>query len=360
MELWREGMKIRLGMIAFTVLIVSIPVQAALPPTTYNPLQELPKVFSSEPAGCSQGPQKIGEIETIQIETPHPYPIALMPDYPSWSYLLRYPEASYIKVHFAKFSLADGDYVIIRTPDSSRTYEYRAKGPYNSEEFWATYIPGDTAIIELFTKGNSLGGYGFKIDQYGRGYTRWEMPPLSVCGATDWKNAVCYNPSQMYTKAKAVTRLHIGANSACTGWLVGCAGHVFTNNHCIRNQADVNSTDFEFMGEGNNCNSNCDSWMGCPGTVWNGTKTFIQTDTNLDYTLIQLGGNPQDTYGYLQLRSSGPVLNEQIFIPQHPNAWGKKIAESSDQDAGGKCKVTQLNSNWCYAQDIRYNCDTAG
>jgi len=158
-----------------------------------------------------------------------------------------------------------------------------------------------------------------------------------------------------------VVRLLIGGNSACTGWLVGSAGHVFTNEHCLTSQADVNSTDFEFMGEGSTCNTNCDSWLGCPGTVWGGAGTYIQDDATLDYCLVQLAGNPQSTYGYLQLRQSSPVLNEQIYIPQHPNAWGKKIAFDSDysQD-GGKCKVNALNYNNCYTYDIGYYCDTAG
>ncbi len=302
---------------------------------------------------------KIGEVEEILIETDHPYKPAYTEEFPIWQDFIWYPGASYIKVHFSKFDLGPGDYVIVRSEDGSQVYRYEGKGKGDLGDFYATHIKGDLAIIELYAPGEK-GGFGFIIDHYGRGYTKEEYyaSPEAVCGSRDWKNAKCYSGTY-YDRAKAVIRLHIGANGACTGWLVGCAGHLLTNNHCISNQSGANNTDYEFMGEGSTCNTNCDSWMACPGTIWSGTPTFIQTDANLDYTLIQLSGNPQNTYGYLQLRQSGPVLNEAIYIPQHPNAWGKKIAIDSDQDSGGKCKVNALNYNNCYTYDIGYYCDTA-
>ncbi len=136
--------------------------------------------------------------------------------------------------------------------------------------FYATHIKGDLAIIELYAPGKQ-GGFGFVIDSYGRGYTNEEYyaQPEAICGSTDWKNAKCYSGTY-YDRAKAVIRLHIGPYIACTGWLVGCEGHLLTNNHCISSQSEANNTEYEFMGEGETCNTNCDTWMGCPGEIWSG------------------------------------------------------------------------------------------
>ena len=49
-----------------------------------------------------------------------------------------------------------------------------------------------------------------------------EQRKLSICGADDKRNAICYKDSEpaIYNKAKAVARLLINGSGACTGWLV--------------------------------------------------------------------------------------------------------------------------------------------
>ena len=60
----------------------------------------------------------------------------------------------------------------------------------------------------------------------------------------------------------------------------------------------------------------------------------------------------------------GPVLDERIYIPQHPALWGKRIAVFSDngQDQSGFCEVFSLNRPPCTGGpgDIGYYCDTQG
>ncbi|MEJ5166154.1 MAG: trypsin-like peptidase domain-containing protein [Thermoanaerobaculia bacterium] len=313
--------------------------------------------------------EKIGEEARYYLATPHPYPSTGFSEMAASIDYIYHPGASLIKVHFSKFELAKGHYLVLRDPEGKFSYKYEEKGPLGTGEFYAAYIPGDMVLIELFTPDFET-SYGYEIDHYYWGYKdysfEWELPtPETVCGSTDWKNAKCYSGT-VYEKAKTVTRYIYVQNPymyACTGWLVGCQGHVLSNNHCISSQKVLDTADFEFMAEASTCAStSCDDWGACPGPIWSGTKTFVVTNSTLDYSLYLLGGNPQNTYGYLQARNSDPVVGEQIFIPQHPSAWAKKIAFDSDMDSGGKCKVLNLNNNACAtsAPGLHYYCDTAG
>jgi hypothetical protein len=63
------------------------------------------------------------------------------------------------------------------------------------------------------------------------------------------------------------------------------------------------------------------------------------------------------------MRSSGAVLDERIYIPQHAAAWGKRIAiESGATIDGGVCRATSLDSTPCSGGpgDVGYICDTRG
>jgi len=82
------------------------------------------------------------------------------------------------------------------------------------------------------------------------------------------------------------------------------------------------------MAEGTNCSSNCSSTGACPGVIVANFVSFVQSGDNfvLDYSLVLLPTNITAEYGYLQVRESGAVLGERIYLPQHPNGWGKRIA----------------------------------
>ena len=56
---------------------------------------------------------------------------------------------------------------------------------------------------------------------------------------------------------------------------------------------------------------------------------------------MKLSNNVSNQYGFLQLREDGAIQGERIYIPQHPQAWVKRIAvESTDaHDTGGFAKI---------------------
>jgi PKD repeat protein len=317
---------------------------------------------------------QVGEEVVQQFETSHPYKgeKGIL-----WEQTIQYPNASYISIHFSSFDIAKGDYVEVSSPDGLYSHKYKLKGKQINENleslssFWATHIPGDTAVVRLIGK-NRKSGNGFVIDKYARGYDKDYVEAVmsgleeeayleAICSADDKEWAPCYQGTTMYEKSKAVCRLLINGTSACTGWLLGSQGHVMTNNHCIGSQSDAGNTDYEFMAEGASCATSCSSWGSCPGTVVANSGTLVQTDTTLDFSLVLLPTNVSGTYGYLQFRSSLPTVGERIYIPQHPGAKGKMLAVNSDTD-GPYAKVYSTSMTPCMGGpgDIGYYADTEG
>jgi hypothetical protein len=121
------------------------------------------------------------------------------------------------------------------------------KGKQEMGSFWAHHVTGSCMDIALQCT-TSKDDITFEIDDYVAGYpdtvfTHEKAPDesdatrnlrseldnpfapsrdLSICGADNKKNAVCYNTAAFkteYGKARAVARLFINGSSACTGWV---------------------------------------------------------------------------------------------------------------------------------------------
>jgi|GEM_PF-895890 len=342
-------------------------------------------------------PARIGEYVHETFQTPHPYPSSGA-DEPmlTWSDQIVYPGATYISLHFARFELADGDTVVVRSPDNAQRWVYTGRGRRDlgvaDGGFFAIHIVGDSAVVDLYSAGEAS-SYGYLIDYYGRGYSPDEIAIMwalgigekanvpdpagwgeSICTTDDSREAKCYQDTEpeAYDKARAVSRLLISGSALCTGWLVGSAGHLMTNEHCIGSQGELDSIDFEFMAEGATCQTNCSIPPYCPGVIEAGGGTLVTLDAALDYSLVvpdtSAGGgtNLPETYGYMRLRQSGAVLNERIYHPQHPAGWGKRFGmESSyieDVNLGGYCYATGLSEEPCSGGpgDVGYWTDTQG
>ncbi len=323
---------------------------------------------------AARGPEVVGEYIERSFESPSPYAGSTdSTEQMVWETTIHHSGASYIAPFFKQMELEPGDKLILRSPDDSRSWTYTGNGPRDlgiKGGFWGIHIHGETAILELYSS-NTNGGRGVTVSRYARGFTAQERggATKSICTTDDSREAKCYQNSNpdMYDKARAVARLVLNGNAHCTGWLVGDEGHLMTNEHCITSQSQANQITIEFMAEGPDCATNCASSLGCPGTIEATAPTFVQDSSPLDYALIIPTSTVNDlptTYGFMQLRPTGAVLGEQLFIPQHPAGWGKRIAYESTYpgDPSGFGTVISLTETACSGgtADVGYWLDTQG
>ncbi len=335
----------------------------------------LPGLTTAADLGAADGPREpspsrlqVGEYENVSVRTAHPYRGATLDGIAEIveKHEMHHPGATYIAPYFAHFDLAPGDWVEVRSPDGARSWRYEDQGKDGrgvTGGFWGIHVPGDTAVVELHSPGGQ-GGWGYEIDRIARGTVElWT--PEAVCGTDDKDWARCYEASDpvIYDRSRIVARLLIQGSGLCTGWLVGNEGHVMTNNHCIGSTVAAGDTDFELMAEGS-CGQFCGQ-LQCPGPIVATSSTLIRTSSVLDYSLVKLPVNPTPTYGFATLRPSGPILNERIYLPQHPLGRGKQIAvvSTDSHNPSGFAEVDGI-SNYNTGSGLRrvalYFADTEG
>ncbi len=300
-------------------------------------------------------PARVGEPEPLSIASEHPYPAGAGLAARAW--VVFWPGATYIRVHFSRFDLAPGDFVEVANSDGSESYTYDGKGPHGSGEFWSFSIQGDTAVLRL--QASFGGGYGLQVDGFGRGTV--PMIPLepavpeSVCGGEDWKDAKCYQSTRPteYERGRGSVLALIGCCTACTGFKASDDGQFMTNNHCISTTSGAQSTELRFEYQSSGCPSGT---SGYTGAVMG--NRVLKTDSTLDYTLFTTTGD-SSPIPCLQIDNRLAPAGERIYIAGHPSGGVKKLSIESDMDAGGSCRVDASP----YAgndptSDIAYYCDT--
>jgi hypothetical protein len=301
---------------------------------------------------------RVGDVFAARIVTPQGYPPGRGDATERvWRHELSHPNATYIAIHFKNFHLGEGDYLKVSDPDGGQTYTMEGTGKMEAGTFWGQHIKGDTAVLELYTTRRG-GGPGFMIHEYAAGFV--PLATERICGPSDFENAVCRAPSVEYDRAQAVARLLIQGVWLCTGWLASANDHFITNEHCITSSAEALNTDYEFGAEAPDCNDfNCQlCW---PGAIFSGAS-FIQDDPGLDYSLIQLDGNPSGTFGFLQIDDRQAIVGEQIYLVSHPAGRAKEFAYNSSEDAGGLATVQSVTEPTCSGAtlEVGYWADTQG
>ncbi|OQS00800.1 hypothetical protein ACHHYP_02597 [Achlya hypogyna] len=277
------------------------------------------------------------------------------------------PTAEVLLVHFAKLHLAPHDVLLLR-PRSSNTS--RAMTPERITAasnglgaFFSVPLYSTQVVVELRTaprEPTSQGCYGFVIDGVRtRVGASDRFPPgkESLCGADDSRNAACFVDSVMALKSKAVVRLltnRASGSDFCSGWLLGCGGHVLTNQHCLLSADDAANTLFEFMAEGASCASDCEAHGACASRQVVRGGTLLASSTQFDYALVQLDEVPP-SLGYLQLRAAGPIMHERVYIPQYPLGGGKRISVLDGKRPG---TITSLTLSGCTTNQAGYMLDT--
>ncbi|CEG46606.1 serine protease v8 [Plasmopara halstedii] len=308
-------------------------------------------------------------------------------------------------VKFSYFNLPEEDVLILRASDATKTLTPIAalSGKNATGKFFSTGIVGTGIVLELVkatTSINSTSCRGFTVSELlyfpfklvADAHVELEMTlkrasdgtksigndnDESVCGSDESVEAACAIVSDkkeegatMLAKARSVARLSIikenGMQIAyCTGWLIGCEGHLITNEHCISNSQDALNTKVEFLAESSTCSikESCETRGGCPGPVDVAGTTLVAVSEDLDYALVRLGINDTNAdflrlynkTGFLQFRGSKAKMNESIYIPHHPLGFGKRISWLYNGQPG---RVESLTVTKCRKDDIGYYIDT--
>ncbi|KAJ0399118.1 hypothetical protein ATCC90586_009369 [Pythium insidiosum] len=283
------------------------------------------------------------------------------------SEIITAPKATYIAVHFSDFKLNTGDIVIVRSPDAKTAFTYGAEGVYGQSSFVADLVPGESAVIEYFPASTSAAsGQAFRINEYSRGVSL-SANQEAVCGNDDMVNAKCLMPGTLfapirplaYERGLAVARLLVEGSHACTGWLVGSAGHLMTNAHCVEDEAMANRMHVEFAAESGSCFQKCEDWLACKGQTVTLTTKLVARNRDHDYAVLKL---PDDVdlwpYGFLTLRKEGAAVDEEIYIPNHARAWGKRLAIMND---GKMIKVDKFApAGQCAQNGLHFTGDIQG
>ena len=209
-------------------------------------------------------------------------------------------------------------------------------------------MDGDTVFINLVSGSAEGRSYGFEIDQYGYGIAPISIE--SICGTDDKVDIECVSGTPQYQSARSVGRMLYQKDSSwflCTGSIISAENHFLTNEHCINSQTITDTLQVRFNYQYTTCGggnlASYDTYYG---------DAFLVADYNYDYSLVTLSGNPQATYGYLELEPRAMLLNETVYIPQHPGGAPKKYDDGPvvDPVAYGRA----------FNSDFGYQVDTEG
>jgi hypothetical protein len=295
--------------------------------------------------------------------------------------VLRYPAASYVKVHFSRLMMLPGDYVTVSDESGEESYRYDAPKLLDTAAptaRWAMSITGDTAVVELHRGGGDLvgsliGRLGVNVDRVARGFSKGEQAGVtgsqptapgrtgreeSVCGGNESADAVCYRSADpvAYTRSKAIARLLINGTELCTGWRVGNVNRMLTNNHCFDNSGDAYETEVWFNYQCARCGG-YDVFK--PTKVW-GDKV-LATDHVHDFTLFTVEDfGAVRKFGYLSLDPVRPATGQELYVPQHPAGEPTRIAGRRGEKAGSCAVADPAFDGYAQDSDVSYYCDTEG
>lgn len=303
-----------------------------------------------------------GESIYPNIDTPHPYSKA-KDDSMVWSYTITQSNATWLKVHFKNFMLNDEDYVelvnmdgqvieVIKGSDvkSDDTSKFKVIPTAGGKvDFWGPAIDGQMLTINLHRTADKNSGWGFTIDEVGVGFDQADdgFAIESICGTNDLVNIKCKDTATQ-TLGLKVGRMYFqksGSWYLCTGFLISsCSAHFLTNEHCISDQTVTTTLQVRFKYRYTTCTgTTLDSYTTYYGNTW------IKDSVTYDYCLLTLKNNPQSTFGYLKLINGAPVVNEAIYIIQHPSGSPQKYASG-----------TVYNTTANGGKDLGYYVDTEG
>lgn len=288
-----------------------------------------------------QDPFQLGSLRETDISH-----LTLLDHEGQHSYTLRDTEVSSLSLHINYARLPMGCYFDISDGEGSQSERFDE----DVDGLWGREIFGDTAKVVLQCPDEATyNEVQLSINSYAAFHPQKQGE--SLCGRMDREKARCYEGQPQYTTSRAVARARIGGLGSCTGWLVESAtkNMLITNHHCIYSDDVAKESVFEFNYENPSCFSNAPP----PNVKSFRGKRLVISQVELDFALIELEGTPGEEFGELRLAPRAPILNERIYVPQHPSGVPKEIGVKDTYNSEGYCRVLRTNANQLY-----YTCDT--
>lgn len=317
----------------------------------------------------AQGRQQIGVVKPYQAETPHPYPLGTDARPAVWTERVISPGAAFVRVHFTRFHLAEGDYVTVSSPDGAQVWTYAGRGPHGHGDIWAFAIDGEEAVVTLH--GGRGQGFGYVIDAVGHGTVPFEPAPEVVCGTDGREDVACHLP-EVDAAQRPVARLLFasqGSLFACTGWMVdgSNANTLMTNNHCIATQTETESLEARFNFQRTTCggatNAAVSNYVGNTLLTTNSVDVKGRKGGGLDYTLLTLQGTPEADWGEVVATTVPAQVGDLIWFIQHPGGGVKRIGYFEDAAQTTRCKVDLTDQTYgrsAAGSQMAYGCDSEG
>lgn len=296
------------------------------------------------------------------------------------------PGAKFVKVHFSEFELPPGLVVEVSNPERTEIYRYSNnkrdrmtldadRGDDGVRRFSAMSISGDTAVVRIVGRAAAFDArhHRVEIDSWlHRSVDRAAAPAAPKiqwspddekygvefsCGAEERYDAACWSDSypEEYDRSKPVAMLVTADGFECTAWRVGSDNRMFTAEHCLRDQEDLDGAEIWFNYEANSCGGS--STMQAVKVTG---KDLLATDNTLDYALFSVDDFASiSNFGNLGLDVRSGTVGENIFIPQHGLGHPRQISLESDMNASGLCEIDDNDVDaYGVGTDIGYYCDT--
>jgi PKD repeat protein len=293
------------------------------------------------------------------------------------------PGASYLRLHFARFSLPEGIVLEVGNGDGTEIHRYasgnrdamtvdRARGDDGVNRFSAMSVTGDTAVVRVLGRLDRFdpARHGVLIDAWLEGPNKYTSATAaskgpggtdshieSTCGANERYDVKCYAESHPaeYDRSIPVALLITSTGEECTAWRAGPDNRMFTAEHCISGQGDLDGSEIWFHYRAESCGSSAATE---PVKVTGGQ--LLAQDGALDFALFTVNDFASIAYlGHLGLDVRNGVTGEGIFIPQHGLGQPRQIALESDMNTSGLCEIDDNDyDGYAAGSDLAYFCDT--
>jgi lysyl endopeptidase len=268
-----------------------------------------------------------------------------------WRLRVTSPGAVFLSFMLADFALPPGAELRFYSP--ARAYE---DGPYTARDgnpehrFGSPAIPGDSAVIELYTPPSPAFPPSLTVESVSHGYRdflHFARVPLRTGGAAPGPTAAtaaigacevdvnCPEGAAWQAQKRAVARTYDG-QFLCTGELINnvrqdCRNFFLTAHHCISSNSRAAGMVFYWNYENSTCGG------GDASLAETSTGSSLRaTAEDSDFTLLELNIPPARAfnvyYGGFDRSGAAPTSAAAIH---HPAGAAKKITFENDPIANG-------------------------